>query len=325
MRGIVLILMIGCAPKVNVEVLEPAAKTLPDHIKKVATLQREVGSDRLEKGAAIEAEQALLAVVSRSPRFEVVAITQDQASQFNALERTLDWSVVDAITGRVGAQAVIALESVDSTTGVSEDSSKETYTDDKGKDHITLTWTATRTTAVDTAWKVYDADNDNVVDAFTASASASWTAQATTAKEARAGLPGDDEGILELAYEAGEDYGRRIAPSWVKVSRVYYPSGSDRMAKAKVAIEAGKLEEAAQLWEREARGSDGKLSAKAHFNLAVAWEGRGNLRKAIDQVVLADAVLSNSKTRSYLALLKERKKAKQTLKGQMAPVRGDEP
>jgi len=323
MRWMGLALLVGCAPRVSVEVLEPAAKTLPQHFKTVVTLERGGADNRLEKDAAVEAEEAMATVVSRSPRFEVVALTKEQAVNFDALERTLPWDTVDAITSRVGAQGVVALESAESTSTISEDSRKDSYVDDKGKKHITITWVATRTTVVKTAWKVYDGDNQKIVDDLTVSARTSWDNEGSTAAEARNGLPDADTGVLDLAYETGEDYGRRIAPTWIKVSRVYYPSGSDRMANAKDAITSGKIKPAADIWEKVAEGNDPKLAAKANFNLGVAWEGRGNLRKAIDHVNKADRVLSNGKTRSYVDLLRQRLAEKKKLKKQMAPVRGD--
>ncbi len=323
MRWIWLGLVMGCAPKVNVEVLEPAAKTLPEHVKAVAALDRGQSGSRLDKDAAAEAEAAMAKLVARSPRFEVTAITQEQALAFDAIDRTLEWPVVEAICTRVGAQAVVALEAVESSSDISEDSEKSTYTDDKGKEHITLTWTATRRTEVETSWKIYDLESKEIIDDISISTAGSWDAQGPTPAEARTGLPDLDGTVLDLAWEGGEDYARRIAPTWIRVSRDYYPSGSARMKKATDLIEAGKLQAAAEIWEKIAAQNDEKLTAKANYNLGVAWEGQGNLRQAIDHVAAADKVLDNGRTRAYLALLRQRKIEKKTLKEQMAPVRSD--
>jgi len=323
MRWIWLMFAVGCAPRLNLEVLQPAAKTLPAHVKEVATLDRGGAGNRLDKDAATEATAAMSTGVSQSPRFEVSALTAEQAHNFNALQRTLEFSVVDAICGRLNAQAVVALENLESHSDISEGSEETRYTDENGKEHITLTWTATRTTDVITSWAIYDADNDAIVDETTLSTVADWDAEGTTAAEARNGLPDMNDTVLDLAYEAGEEYARQIAPTWIRVSRTYYPTGSTRMANAKAAVLSGDLEAAAEIWEKIAAADDPKLAAKANYNLGVAWEGRGNLRQAIRHVGAADRVLSNGRTSSYLALLKYRKEEKKKLKEQMAPVRGE--
>jgi len=323
MRWIPLLFAVGCAPKLNLEVLQPASKTLPEHVKEMATLERAGASTRIDKDAAREATDAMTTGVSASPRFEVTGLDAEQAHNFDALQRTLEFSVVDAICGRLNAQAVVALENLESHSDISEDSEETRYTDENGKEHITLTWTATRTTEVITSWAVYDADNDAIVDQHTLSTVASWDAEGSTAAEARNGLPDMNDTILDLAFEAGEEYARQIAPSWIRVSRTYYPSGNTRMANAKSAVLSGDLEAAAAIWEKIAAANDEKLAAKANYNLGVAWEGRGNLRQAIRHVAAADRVLSNRRTASYLALLRYRKEEKKKLKQQMAPVRGE--
>jgi hypothetical protein len=322
MRWIWLLFAVGCAPKMNIEVLQPASKTLPEHIKKVATLDRGATGNRITRDAAEEAASAMTTGVSSSPRFEVTELTDEQAHNFNALERTLAFGVVDAICLRVGAQAVVALEAIETYSDIAEEASETTYTDEKGKEHITVTWTATRTTEVLSDWAIYDADNDAMVDETSLNTVASWSAEGETAVQARQGLPDMNETILDLAYEAGEEYARQIAPNWIRVSRTYYPTGNTRMANAKSAVLEGDLEAAAQIWKKVAGANDPKLAAKANYNLGIAWEGRGNLRQAISHVAAADRVLSNGRTSTYLALLKQRKAQKKTLKEQMAPVRG---
>lgn len=331
MRTLPLMLALtGCLPKVSLQVLEPGEITLPDEVFTVAVVDRSRAANAGEavlgamesvvtgEGPGADARgrqaslQAVVDALDASPRFEVVRLAADPAEVGSSLfDRELSWRVAKRLCDDAGAEALLALEAFDSDLAL-------TVTEPDGADDD---WSVVRTTSVTTAWRLYSGlENAILDDVRDVASSDSWTETGATQAKAKAALPPPGDAVAAMGTEAGGAYARRIAPYYVTVRRPFFAAHPD-LKQARDLARAGDLEAAAPLWTAAAGSSDPVLAAMGAMGLAVYYESRGNLKKAIDQARAADEALGKGVTRRYVDTLVERRARRRSLREQMAPLK----
>ena len=330
----------GCAPKISLRVLEPAAVAVPPHIDKVAVVSRTrpsttgqkvlnvlegaltgeaIGADRV--GAAT-AKQGVVMALAESPRYDVVMPALElQGWGGGGTAAPLAWPRVEEICRDVGAQGLVVLEAFDTDSHVEEHVENRTRTNDAGKEIHYKVFHARRRTTMSSTWRFYDATNHLLLDELWDHETArTWDETSDTPAHARSQLPAQIHTIENVASDAGQDYGRRIAPSWLMVRRSYYGKGDPDLVQAKKHVKAGQWSQAEEIWTRLSESSDPDLKGKALFDLALAREREGGLDAAANLARQADALLGKSRTRSYVSTLEIRRAKQARLEQQMAPV-----
>ncbi|MBI2876820.1 MAG: tetratricopeptide repeat protein [Candidatus Tectomicrobia bacterium] len=324
---------------IHLEILEPAHIMVPPDIQTLAVLDRsqatnmhegavgvieaaltgeEIGADY--KGRA-EAMRGLMNTLGASPRFRVIQpILSQQEAESGIFDRELSWEAAHRICQRSGCEGIIALEAFDSNSTLTRQEKAEEILNEKGDKVQRWTYQLQRKTRVVVAWRLYDTQRMVVLDRLHDSArSRTWDAKGESHQEAVSRLPSQYETVHRLGIELGQEYARRVAPSYVTVPRKFYSSGDPRFKEAKAHVEVNHWPGAVRLWETVARESNPKLRDRAFFNLALARELEGDLTGALDLARKAALGLRNWPSREYVRLVEQRIEDQARLDRQMAP------
>jgi hypothetical protein len=122
--------------------------------------------------------------------------------------------------------------------------------------------------------------------------------------------------IKRSGIYAGEQYGFRISPMWVKVNRTYYIGKHEELKNAKQYVKRGDWDTAIEIWMPLTDDVDVKISARAAFNMALASELKGSLDTAIEWAKKAQK-LGDKKAYNYINVLQKRKMDEEKLKQQL--------
>lgn len=309
----------GCRAHMNLQVLQPAAVTVPPEVQTLGVIDRSgakntgetilgvlegavtgesIGADR---EAARESLLQLTTTLSASPRFKVVTPNvNDKQAKSDIWDSKLDWPTAQRICEKAGCDALVVLEAIDSDTSlnVSQAVDQATHAPE---------FTAQRDSRVLTAWRVYDVKNRVLLDekrdyAYTQS----WTEHDPSRQAAIGRLPSQADSIVYVAGRAGDLYAGRIAPTYRWVVRDYYVAGDNRLKDAKNHVKAQDWAGAAKIWTRMLENDDPKLRGKAEYDMALYWEREGDLQKAYSFAQKAAIDLHNGRARNYVQVLNNR-------------------
>lgn len=323
----------ACAPSVRVPVLQPAIVDIPADVRVIGVIDRSapgnVGEGILgtiegiltgegilaDREGAAESLSSLTWVLQESPRFEVVTPNVDaREAQSGIFDNELDYRTVAKICRQAGCDALLALEAFDTDSSLNIDGAPinpgQIYTD----------VTVSRDTRVLTAWRLYDADEDRILDEIRGwDRAQTWDEYGETLDQALRQLPSQQDTARVVGGQLGSDYARRIAPTWVDVSRAYYGGGDPRLKEAKHYVKARDWDGAVEIWNDVAMDPDRKVAGKASFNLALASEIDGDLRQALEHAKKAAVDLHNGRSRDYVWILERRIRDQAKLESQLAP------
>lgn len=115
-------------------------------------------------------------------------------------------------------------------------------------------------------WRIYD-KNGLVLDHFVDIDTLYWYENI----DSKAPLPELPDAVREAFYISGENYGKRICPFWIEISRQYYLISKD-------GDDISLDKEALLLWKE---GKNSRQQSKAFFNLAILAETEDNLDEAL--------------------------------------------
>lgn len=337
-----LLLGSGCMRSTSLEVLQPAAFALPQHISTIATLNRTrpaskvgnvleglvtgegIGQDR---SGARRATEGLSDALTRTPRFKVVftGIEMKGKGAF-AFPEPLAWSVVDSICRRYGTDALATIEKFDSDIGYQTSSRQRTRKDKEGNEIPYTEYRVDMRTRVTMGWRLYDPATQRMLDQIEVTEELGWDGTGESETLARNRLPEARVTVDEVAYINGQHYGMRIAPTWVMVNRSYFhkvkvkeaPQLAAKMAEAARLAQVDRWAEAARIWQPIAEDpAYPKAAGRAAYNMALASEWEGQLRLAISWADRAYTQYGNKQARDYANLLRRRQAEQEQLREQM--------
>ena len=324
----ILIFLSSCTSTTSLRVLQPAEIMLPDHIEVLVTVDRSkaqkgfsnvlegivtgegIGQDRDGRRAALD---GLADALTRTPRFSVKHSTLELKGSKggNTFAAPLDWGEVENICSDYGAYALVTIETFDSDNNVSVRDREVKKKDKDGNEYTETVFKARRNLRVRMGWRLYDPKTRIVMDEFTIIEDADANAEGNSEDRARDRLPSQRQMTGEVSYNAGINYGMRIAPVWINVQREFFPTakGADKepMQRADRLAKADRWEEAAEIWRALIENAyDGKTPGKAAYNMAVANERAGKLESAIEWAERAYLDYGNKKANYYVDILKIR-------------------
>ena len=300
-----LLLVNSCSvSQTSLQVLVPAEISVSQEIKHVGIINRSLPAKRnkfvniLEgfisgetiMGDHIGSEyclRGLTETLNNSPRFSAVIIQGEglKGTGTRTFPPPLSWERVVQICKKYRIDALISLETFDSNIDIRIDKRmiKKKVKDKKTKEKIKIKvprYYAKLYIDVNSGWKIYESHNKYVVDANVYSDRKIWNTVGDTKKESRRKLPLKREAINLAGHFSGIQYGTRISPTWINVSRTYYTKGCPEFTEAFRYIKTGNWEEAVLIWKTVLENSDKKIAGRAAFNIAVAAEVRGDLQEA---------------------------------------------
>lgn len=112
--------------------------------------------------------------------------------------------------------------------------------------------------------------------------------------------------ISHASFDAGTNYGRRIAATNITVSRKYFSKGNAQMNIAGRKAKLGSWQDAADIWQQVAQSGDKKNAGRAAYNLALVSEINGDLPQALAWISKSYGDYNNSKARSYGEVINDR-------------------
>ena len=276
------------AGRVTVEVLHPADIDVPQHVVRVAVLDRSAARNagqlllgtlegavtgegvQGDRDAARLAVQTMVQQLQASPRFEVVLIDPSRKQKQSSLwAKGLDAKVVRDLCAR-RCDGIVSLDAFDSDNSASG---------------------GVRSSSATATWRFYDATNGAVVDSLR--------------QDAGAFGPSVQPGLIDMAL------GNELVANMGEASALDYAArilgGNAGLRQGRRHAKAGDWAGAVQAWEAVAAGAPSERKrGKALYNLAVAYEAQGQLDKAIATSSEAVATLGNRASRTLSLRLRLR-------------------
>ncbi|HMN91052.1 MAG TPA: DUF6340 family protein [Saprospiraceae bacterium] len=334
-----LLLWQACSPTMQLDVLQPAQMVVPEHIQTIATLDRskpekgflsflegaitgeEIGQDRTGRRHALD---GLMQSLTRTPRFNVkhtgIELTGSRGG--GSFTGPLEWAQVEQICRDYAADALVTIEMFDSDNRISYAERREKSKDKEGNEITKILHDARLDMSVRIGWRFYDPKTRIIQDEFTTLQQAQDSRSADTRERALQQLRSQTTITRKVSFDAGAQYGMRIAPVWVRVNRTFYDSGkgsaSEQMKQAARFAKADQWERAAEIWRSLVRTApDNKTAGRAAYNMAVANEHNGLLESALEWAQRAYTDFGNKKARQYISTLQIRLSDQRRLREQM--------
>lgn len=320
---------------VMLDVLQPAAINVPSHIKKIAVEDRARASKDekfmnilegtltgegigMDRDGAEKCISGLLNTLGSTPRFTILhgGITL-YGTGTGELPEALDWSEVQKICKNDFADALLVLEAFDSNSNVDVESKQEVIKHKDGSSTISNYFIATKRVSVKNCWRLYDPATKNIIDEICGNDYKEFSARGENHDQAIHNLISEWSAVEQAGYFAGQNYGVRIAPVWIKVSRSYYVKGNDQLEKAAEMANVKDWDNAIAIWKGLTTYPDPKIAGRAAHNMAVASEVQGSLTVALDWAKKAAYDYNNKYTLSYIRILNERMSDQERLDHQM--------
>ncbi len=328
----------ACSPSVGIQVLQPAQMAIPDHINTIAVIDRSKPSSGWasaalnllndndlfqDKNGRVKAVQGLTTTLSQTPRFAVksTAVELNGSETGTSMLAPLDWRDIERICQDYNSDAVAAIEMFEPRNDISMSKGEVTEKKD-GKEVKRIEFTANRTMNLRFGWRLYDPKNRLILDEYVIAKNASHSGKGASESSARSNLKSSTSCIEDLALQAGTEYGKRIAPTWLTVHRDYFNSGEgafkEPMKQAQRYVESAQWLKAEEIWNSIAnQTADKKSAGKATYNLALANEALGKLETALDFANKAYGDYGVSEAKDYINILKQRISDNQRLKTQL--------
>ncbi len=298
--------LILAAPTMNFNVIIPALIDIPDHIKVAAMIDRTlvdddasnliegvitgelIGEDKLATQILMDGVHAMLqnaATVSIKRTNEVYS----GGSPFSAaFPEPLSWEEIEALCDKYQADAIVAIEKFDS-------------------DFIIIPG-ASQVATVKAGIRMYDPALKSIIDQYQYSHKENFGTGELSIEAAINGLISKNAAVKEASYEAGIAYGRRLSPSWYRISREYFrkSKGDDVFAEGARMMEINDWYAAKEALLLAMDTGHRKTKGRAAHNLAVVYEIEGNLEEAKVWVQAAWGKYKNKKSKYYLYDLNRR-------------------
>jgi len=336
---LLLFTLAGCKTTVSYTGLRPADVNLPSNVKSVLLLNRYKPTKQnrwlnivegLFTGEILFAdkrgvEQTLAGLQSRlqsGPKFTVsIANEIFEGTGTGMFPPPLQMADIDRLCKTYNVDAVIALEAFDSDINITAEPRQRKRTVN-GKEVIENFFLASENVRINVGWRIYNGAGGAVIDQHQMYSSEVFTHEGNTAEIARRGLLFPADAIMRTGYSAGDGYGVRIAPSWVRYVREIYGRAApvSNMKVAKRMAVRGDWQQAADLWQKLANSARPKVAKRAMYNRAVAAEMLGKYDDALEWARKAANTYGLRNADRYIVVLNARLNELQRLDQQMENV-----
>ena len=331
-----IILFSSCTKSVNMSVMKPAYITIPANIKSIAMVNRtkpinkasniiegvltgELPGD--DKNAVNQIFNGLNGILSQTNRYQVVNTDKLLVGSGSGgiLPNPLSWQEIESICKEHNTDGVIAIETFDSDFIVTNGSVKKEKKDKEGNVIPYTEYWAKGVTTIKMGLRFYNPKTKSIVDQFQDSKTSTFRVTGNSIQHALSQLIAKSEAIKNVSFQTGQVYGRRIAPSWVRVSRTVFkkPKKHPSMAAGMRYADVGQWENAAAEWQKVVDQGDRKSKRNAAHNIAVVNEVLGDLQMAKNWADDAFVKYGNKKSRDYSRILQRRLREQQRLNEQL--------
>ena len=319
---------------VMVNVQRPADISVPQSIKNVIVVNRSIAGKGNKVGNIIEGlfsgeeigvdkkgseycVKGLSDMLQSSERYTLkgseITLNGTGTSTFPEI---LSWEDVNTLCDTYGADAIIVLSTFDSDSRTFEGKSVVKIKTVKGAKIKEVRYPVSLIMDIESGWRIYNNTTKKIVDVNTFTEVKEFESWGSSHTDARSQLPSKRQALKTSGVFAGEQYGLRITPVWLRVSRTYFTGKGEEFKLAKNYVKRGDWEQAIEIWIPITENLDYKIARKAYFNLAVASEIKGSLQTAIEYAKKAEK-MGEKRATSYISTLKRRVKDAERLKEQL--------
>jgi len=294
------------APTMNFNVIIPALIDIPDHINVAAMIDRTLeedetseviesvltgelfGEDKLATQILMDGVHSMLKNAATVSLKRTTEVYPGGSSISAAFPDPMSWEDIDTLCEKYQVDAIVAIEKFDS-------------------DFIIVPG-INQTATVKAGIRMYDPVSKSIVDQYQYSHQESWGSGQLTLESAINGLISKNAAIKEASYEAGIEYGRRLSPTWYRISREYYrkSKGDDVFAEGARMMEVNDWDAAKEALFQSVENGHRKTKGKAAHNLAVIFEIEGNFGEAKAWAQEAWGKYKNKDSKYYLYALNRR-------------------
>lgn len=334
--ALVILTLTSCSTASHqMQILKPAAITLPAEIRQVGIINRSLPEKKkgfenflegLVTGETIAADRegsgeclrGLASGLNEGPRFTAVVIEGVDLRGTGTREwpENLQWEQVDDLCKRFKVDALIALETFDSDIALRKSSADVERVIDKKKVKVREYYVELMMN-VRSGWTIYQPVGQNMVDQNAFTDEMRWNETGDSPEKALNRLPSKRSAINKSGYFSGRQYAVRISPTWVTENRSYYRKANDDMKIAGKYVKQDRWNDAIAIWKRYTVNSDPKVAGRACYNMALASEVDGNLGLALEWANRAWQQHGLKRSRAYIELLETRIRQQQKLDKQM--------
>lgn len=333
---IAVILTSGCMKTTYVSIMRPAPLTIPSSIKSIALVDRTLPSNNYvnilegivtgetigqDRQAVQQVFEGLLYTMTQSGRYTVIKTSIELKCPGNGIviPEPLSWAEVERICNSQQADALLTIEAFDSDFIVTNGSKVVETKNKEGQPIKTTEFYAEGIAGVKVGFRLYDPVQKVITDQYNFNHSGTWNAKGSNVRDAVAHLIDSRQAVKKVGYDAGNIYGSRISPTWFQAGRQYYKkSKKDRnVAYGARKASVNDWTAATEIWQGVVNQSDYKSSGRACFNLALAWEVRGDLQTARECAQKAYSEFNIKKGKDYSNVLLQRIYQQERLNQQM--------
>jgi len=293
----------------------PSKDNLADNIVEGLISGEGIGADR--KGAEYCVE-GLAGMLNNSERFILknVGGIELKGTGTSSFPIPLDWNEVKSICGSYDANALLVLETFDSDSRVLVGPPITRTRKLKGIKVKELRYPTTLIMEVESGWRIYDVSKERIIDENKYIDIKEFNAWGSSPKKSHFNLPSKRIAIKQAGIHAGEKYGLRISPIWLKVNRTYYIGKHEELKNSKQYVRSGDWDKAIEIWLPLIEHEDLEIASRAAFNMALASEVKGKLKTAIDWAKKSQKT-GNKKAYNYIKVLSSRLVDEEKLKQQL--------
>ena len=293
----------------------PDKKNLAGNIVEGIITGEGIGADKKGSEYCIE---GLSSILSSNDRYNLknagdLLLKGTGTSEFPPI---LNWTEVRDICKSYDADALIVLSTFDSDSREIEGKSVVRTKRVKGAKLREVVYPVTLIMEIKSGWRIYDVNNEKIIDVNTFTEVKEFKEWGSSYSNARSRLPSKRQALKRSGVFAGQQYAKRISPTWIKVVRYYFTGNHDDFKLAKKYVKLQQWDKAINLWKNLISNNDIKVSRRAYYNLALAAEIKGHLETAIEYAEKS-LDLGEKRAQTYLRALQIRKKNNDILDKQL--------
>tara|TARA_A100000164_G_scaffold371311_1_gene398788 strand:+ start:371 stop:1435 length:1065 start_codon:yes stop_codon:yes gene_type:complete len=333
---------------IKFEAIKPAEINVPTYIESVIIANRTTPTKNnkaenildgllsgeqpgVDKYSSKDCINALKYKMSNSPRFEMIRTEsiEFKGSGTFKMSKPLKWKKIENNLKNFEADALIVLESFDSSSKINDLGLREKKIKIKGKWKKILEHVASLDVKVQAGWRIYDLKNKKIIDEQQFFDRKIFENSDKTFVLARKGLPKLNFAVSQAAIFSGEQFFYRVSPHYITINREYfknlrnikgYKIKNDKSNK--LFIEASKhidnknWKKAVEIWKKFVDYENSTIASRACFNMALASEANGNINLALTWIKKSIS-LGNKKANTYNLKLIQRKSDLEKLEKQI--------
>lgn len=309
---LLVLFLIFAAPTMRFNSIVPAPVSVPTTIKSIGLVDASITENKLknviEKGLSLElpgqdkvasqfALEGLQVFMNDNQRFSAIKTPKVyfNTSMKAIFPEPLSWDEIEILSRTYNVDAIAVLEFFDS-------------------DYNLLTNIA----KVQMGFRLYDPSSRTIIDQHRFTHQLVWNPPVRNVPGVLNRALENNQAIQEVSFQMGEMYGRRIAPSWIRIEREYYrkSKGDDNLAIGARMMEANDWPSSISYLEKAVSTGHRKTKGRAAHNLAVVHEILGDFENAIYWAQQAWGVHKNKNSRHYSYELSQRKRDIEILRNQ---------